>query len=257
MSKHHGRFVWYELLTEDVKNAEAFYGAVIGWETKDSGMSDRSCTICSAGPAMIGGIMPIPEDARAMGVGPCWTGYISVDDVDDVARRAIAAGGRPVRAAADIPGAGRFAVMSDPQGAVIILFKGASDAAPAPAAPGTPGDVGWRELHAADGETALGFYEDLFGWTEARALDMGAHGVYRIFAIAGVESGGVMTKGPETPVPFWLYYFNVEGIDAAVERVSKAGGRVLFGPADVPGGAWIAQCLDPQGARFAMVAPRR
>jgi uncharacterized protein len=257
MSKHHGRFVWYELLTEDVKNAETFYRAVLGWETKDSGMSDHGYAICSVGLALIGGIMQIPEDARAMGVGPCWTGYVAVDDVDDTARRAVAASGRLIRAADNIPGVGRFAVVSDPQGAVFILFKGSSDAPPPTAAEGAPGDVGWRELYAADGETALRFYEELFGWTEARALQLNGHGVYRIFAIEGAESGGVMTKMPDAPTSFWLYYFNVEALDAAVERVHASGGRMAFGPLEVPGGAWIAQCLDSQGAMFAVVAPRR
>ena len=50
---------------------------------------------------------------------------------------------------------------------------------------------------------------------------------------------------------------NTFGIDAAMTRVKKAGGQILNGPMEVPGGSWIAQCSDPQGAMFAMVAPRR
>jgi hypothetical protein len=55
------------------------------------------------------------------------------------------------------------------------------------------------------------------------------------------------------PVPAWLYYVNVGDIEAAVARVAAAGGQTVNGPMQVPGGSWIAQCRDPQGAMFALV----
>jgi hypothetical protein len=59
---------------------------VIGWDAKDSGMADRSYKLFSAGPMMVGGLMPIPEEARAMGARPAWNGYVLVDDVDVLCR---------------------------------------------------------------------------------------------------------------------------------------------------------------------------
>ena len=59
------------------------------------------------------------------------------------------------------------------------------------------------------------------------------------------------------PMPFWLYYVNVEAIDAAAGRVKAGGGSVLNGPMEVPGSRWIVQCSDPQGAMFALLAPKR
>ena len=67
----------------------------------------------------------------------------------------------------------------------------------------------------------------------------------------------MMTKTAQTPAPFWLYYFNVEAIDAAIERVTSAGGTIVNGPMPVPGDRWIVQGLDPQGAMFALLAPKR
>jgi uncharacterized protein len=78
-----------------------------------------------------------------------------------------------------------------------------------------------------------------------------------MFATGGPAVGGMMTKPPEVPMPYWLYYFNVDAIDAAMARVIKQGGKVLMGPHEVPGGQWILQCQDPQGAMFALVAPKR
>ena len=66
-----------------------------------------------------------------------------------------------------------------------------------------------------------------------------------------------MTKPAHVPVPCWIYYFNVDAIDSAVAKVKSGGGQVLFDPLQVPGGSWIAQCRDPQGAMFAMVAGKR
>jgi len=248
-SKTHGKFVWYDVMTTDTKAAESFYRSVIGWDAKDSGMTDRSYTLFSMGPTMVGGLMPIPEDARKAGVRPAWMGYI--------ARRVKAAGGAIHRGPEDIPGVGRFAVAGDPHGAGFMLFKGTSDEAPAPAPAGTPGHIDWRELHTGEREAAFAFYSNLFVWTKAEAIDMGPMGVYQIFAIDGTQSGGMMTKTPQTPAPFWLYYFNVEAVDRATARAKDGGGEVLNGPMQVPGGSWIVQCRDPQGAMFAMIGPKR
>jgi hypothetical protein len=156
----------------------------------------------------------------------------------------------------DIPGVARFAVVADPQGATFMLIKGFSEAPPQWPAPSTPGHPGWRELYASDWEPAFAFYSELFGWTEDQAFDMGPMGTYQLFAIQDVPAGGMMNRPPEMPRPFWLYYFNVDDIDAAAGRVTESGGRILNGPMEVPG-IWIVQCADPQGAMFALVGPKR
>jgi predicted enzyme related to lactoylglutathione lyase len=255
MSVKPGQFVWYEVMTTNVPAATSFYHDVVGWNAKDSGMPGQSYTLLSAGPAMVGGLMPIPDEAIAMGAGPCWTGYIAVDDVDAGAGRVKAAGGAVHRPPGDIPGVGRFAVVADPHGAVFILFKGMGEEPHKPA-PGTPGHVGWHELHAGDGESDFAFYASLFGWTRLDAMDMGPMGKYQIFSSGNDPAGGIMTKTKETPAPFWLYYFNVASIEAAAGRVNKGGGKVSHGPMEVPGGSWIIHCRDPQGAMFALVGPK-
>jgi predicted enzyme related to lactoylglutathione lyase len=88
-------------------------------------------------------------------------------------------------------------------------------------------------------------------------MDMGPEGVYRIFTIDGAMAGGVMTKRPEEPAPHWVYYVTVEAADSAAARVKSAGGEILVGPLQVPGGQWMVQAFDPQGALFGMLAPQR
>ena len=244
------KFVWYDLMTTDMAAAETFYGAVVGWSAADSGMADRPYTLFSKGTEMIAGLMPIPTDAA--GAPPTWMGYIGVDDVDGYTAKVRAAGGAVRREATDIPGIGRFAVVTDPDGAYFILFKGNVQAPPAHDT-NEAGRVGWNELHAGDWEKAWEFYSGLFGWTKEIAVDMGPMGTYQTFETGGA-GGGMMTRMPETPAPFWLYYFNVDSVEAAVERINKAGGKVLAGPHEVPGGAWIVQGFDPQGAIFAVTS---
>ena len=216
-------------------------------------------TILSAGDYGVGGLMAIPADAKAMGARPCWTGYIWVENVDSAAAKLTAAGGAVRRPPSDIPGVGRFAVVTDPHGAHVILFRDSGGNPPPDPAPDTPGLVGWRELHAGDGVKAFEFYSSQFGWTKRHGMDMGAMGVYQLFGFAGSDSdaGAMMTRMPQTPGPFWLYYFNVATLDAAVDRVKAKGGKIVNGPMEVPGGQWIVQALDPEGAMFALVAPKR
>ncbi|WP_307437049.1 VOC family protein [Labrys monachus] len=250
-----GTFVWYELMTSDMKAAEAFYRDVIGWDAADSGLPGMSYTLFSANGTPVCGLTTVQADAAAMGARPGWIGYVGADDVDATAARIEELGGKVLRAPDDIPGIGRFAVAADPHGAVFCLFKGQGEG-PAMPAMGTPGHFGWRELHAGDGPAAFDFYAELFGWTKGAAMDMGPMGVYQIFGRNGVDLGGIMTKAPHIPMPFWLYYVHVADIDAAGARVAAKGGQVVFGPQEVPGGLWILQCRDPQGEMFALVGAR-
>jgi hypothetical protein len=184
-------------------------------------------------------------------------GYVWADDVDASCAKLESLGGTIHRPPTTIEGVIRFAVVGDAQGAGFLIAKGLPKDAPPPLAAGTIGTVGWRELMAHDGASAFAFYEKLFGWTKAEAMDMGPMGTYQLFATGAEPVGGMMTKPPQVPVPNWGYYFNVDAIDAAAKRVTDAGGKIINGPMEVPGPMWIVQCLDPMGAYFAMVAPKR
>lgn len=254
MSIHSGTFVWYELITNDPPAAESFYHTVIGWQARDAGVPGMAYRILSAAGRSVAGILGQPGlDAAAR---PGWIGYIGVESVDSAATRITTAAGAILHAPDDIPGVGRFAVVTDPQGAPFALFQGNGEEPMPPVPEGTPGHIAWHELYARDGEAALAFYTGQFGWTRADALDMGPDGIYQMFAIGGTPAGGIMTV-PDAAVPFWLFYITVETLDAALERVTQAGGQCIQGPMEVPGGRWVAQCHDPQGSLFALVAPTR
>ncbi|MDE3177871.1 MAG: VOC family protein [Pseudomonadota bacterium] len=254
MSGNTGKFVWCEWMGADLPRAVEFYRHVVGWNIAETGMAGFAYQIASVGEYGVGGLLQTPPEAK--GAPPCWTGYIYVENVDAAVEKLKAAGGGVLRPPMDIPNVGRMAIVADPQGAPFALFKDAGGNPPAPPPPETPGLVGWRELHARDGKAAFDFYASQFGWKEERQFDMGPMGVYRIFD-NGSEQGGMMSKTPEGPGPCWLYYFIVEAAGAAVARVTEKGGKLLHGPHEVPGGMWAAQCADPEGAMFGLVAAKK
>lgn len=260
MTDRNGQFFWVELMTSDPQAALAFYSDVIGWTTMPFG-EDGGYTLVvgSAGP--LGGVMAIPDEARDCGMTPWWGGYIASADVDADAARLVAAGGRIKRPAEDIAGVGRFAVMGDPGGATFMLLKGSSpDGVEAPS-PMALGHVGWHELYSGNFDADMAFYTGQFGWTKGDAMDMGDMGVYQLISQTGggdftSMTGGIMPLPKEMPVPLWLFYYVVADVDAAAQRVTEGGGTILNGPSEVPGGSWIIQARDPQGAMFALVGAR-
>jgi predicted enzyme related to lactoylglutathione lyase len=249
-------FVWYDLMTTDIDAAEKFYADVVGWRMRDSGMAHQRYTLLMDGEQMAGGIMAIPADAAAAGVPPAWMGYVGVADLSAKAAELEKAGGAVHRGPQDIPGVGRFCVVSDPQGAGFILFEQLPGAAGEPAPFMAHRTIGWRELNATDMDMVWPFYEKLFGWKRVEAHDMGGF-TYMTFATGGADpSGGMMTMMPGTPQPYWAYYISVEGIDSAVSRARAGGGSALMDVMEVPGGMFVAPMLDPQGAHFNLIGPR-
>lgn len=245
-------FFWYELMTTDLAAAEKFYPAVVGWTTEEFPQPDMRYVVVSAGQTGVGGLMTIPKEAAAMGAVPAWVGYIKANDIDAQTAAAAKAGGAVHRAPQEIPGVGRFSVVADPQGAIYMLLQPDGADQP-PASPMTAGHVGWAELMAADWEKAFDFYAGLYGWTKGMSVEMGAMGTYLTFMQTATQGGGMMNRPPNVPVN-WGFYFVVEGIDAAAERVKANGGQVVMGPHQVPGGQWIANCADPQGAYFGLLS---
>lgn len=245
-------FVWYELMTPDAPAAARFYSEIVGWQAEDSGMPGVDYTLFKVGDAQVAGLMPLPAELKAIGMPPSWRGYVAVDDVDAMEARLLQAGGKALRPADDIPGVGRFASVADPQGAAFALFKPLRSEAPPMPPANAPGTTGWHELRAVDGPAAWTFYSALFGWTKGEALPMGEMGVYQIFEIDGVASGAVMTKEAHQPAPAWNFYINVADVQRAAERTRALGGTITWGPAEVPGGNWVLNGRDPQGAAFAL-----
>ncbi len=245
-----GRFCWHELLTTDPEAARAFYTEVIGWSTQEwEGGQPYTMWTTAEGP--IGGLMELPPPARDAGAPTHWVTYVSTPDLDATVARAQELGGNLVWGPMETPTVGRMAGLSDPQGAHFAVFQPDGDA-PGHDEPAHPGEASWHELATDGWEKAWDFYSDLFDWVKTDAMDMGEMGTYQIFGRGAHPLGAIFPRPPQVPVPNWLVYVRVPDVAAAVERVKKAGGQLLNGPMEVPGGDMIAQCMDPQGGMFAV-----
>jgi len=250
----HGRFAWYELATTDFAAAKAFYTKVMGWGIWDASGPGRPYILFTDREGSVAGLMILSPEAWEAGMRPSWLGHVAVDDVDATATRVKRLGGGVHVRPKNVGNVSRFAIFSDPQAARLGLFKWLQPGPP-PAAVDAPGRVGWHELLAAHCEQAFAFYSALFGWRKAES-ERSEDRTYQPFSAAGEIIGGMMTKPDTLPASTWHYYFNVSDIDEAAKRVKAAGGEIVDGPIEVPGGSWIIHCTDPQGAIFALEGKR-
>jgi predicted enzyme related to lactoylglutathione lyase len=245
-----GRFVWHQLMTRDVPGAKSFYSGLVGWNAQPWPL-DPAYTVCHAADVPVAGIMEMPTDLPS-DVTSHWIQYIGTRDVDGTADAAVRAGGSILKAPSDMKGAGRYALLSDPQGAVFAIID------PENARPeyvGTPplGAFSWHELATSDNEAAFAFYSGLFGWDAMERMDMGPTGIYLVFGQNGVQRGGMYIKPVDWPAPpNWMPYAHVPNVDTSVANLESVGGRILVEPMDVPGGSRIASLTDPFGAPFAI-----
>ncbi len=249
-----GRFVWYELMTTDPDSAKGFYQNVVGWGTAPfeggpEGMPPY--TMWLNGETPLGGLMELPEEAQKQGAPPHWLAYIATPDVEKTIDRATSLGASIVMPIMEIEDVGRMAILKDPQGAMFAAYT-PSGSPPAGDGPPETGGISWHELATTDWKAADKFYGDLFGWNDAGDMDMGEAGTYHMFGKGETPYGGMFNKPPEMPAPpHWLLYAKVSDLGQAIDKVRKGGGQILNGPMDVPGGE-VVQCLDPQGAMFAL-----
>lgn len=246
-----GSFVWCELLTTDTKAADSFYRKVVGWMSVPFAPDGSYTVFNNASGAGAAGLMKLPDAAKQMGAPPHWMIYLGTPNVDQTAMRIAQLGGRVLKQPDDIPETGRFAVVQDPFGASFAIFTPAPDSPEKAQRPG-PGDFSWFELYTPNPDGAWKFYETLFGWEKTDAMDMGDMGVYQMFGRGGgIPSGGIMKPPPGAPAA-WAPYAMVKDAKASAAAATANGGKIVNGPMEVPGGDWIAQGIDPQGAMFSV-----
>jgi hypothetical protein len=247
-----GRPLWYELMTTDMKAAEAFYRDVVGWKTSPFEGTGQPYTMFKrSGDLSTAGVMTKPPEVKAP---PFWAMYIGVPKLEEAASKITRLGGKAHTEVIDIPTVGRMQMFMDPQGAAFHIFEPSPSDQPRPEAAPQIGEASWHELMTTDWKAAMKFYEDVFNWEPTEKMDMGEMGTYQMFNRPHGMIGGIMNKPPQMAnvPPNWQIYFRVPDVDAAAERVKAKGGKILNGPMDVPGGDRVVNAMDPQGAAFGL-----
>ena len=237
-----GRFVWHELMTPDAAAAHAFYSKAIGWKSQPW-EEDPSYVMFAANRGLVGA-----STALENGDAPHWLPYIGTGDIEQTIAAATDKGASVVKPVDTLSSGSKYAVLQDPFGATFGLYESADEYGQI-TEPQT-GEYSWHELMSTDHEAAFDFYSELFGWEKLAEHDMGDMGVYLIWGIGGRQLGGMM-KAMEGVSPAWTGYVFVKDVNQTAKKVKSAGGQVVNGPMEVPGGDWIVQLTDPQGALFA------
>jgi uncharacterized protein len=116
-----GIFSWNELMTRDPEASKKFYTQLFGWKAETMNMGPgMEYTFLKAGERPAGGLMRLPPDA---GNAPTsWMGYVTVSDLPAAVAKAKSLGAKVCKDVTNLP-MGRFAIISDPQGAVLGLWE--------------------------------------------------------------------------------------------------------------------------------------
>jgi predicted enzyme related to lactoylglutathione lyase len=248
-SYENGAPYWVALHTEDLAGAARFYGALFGWQAPAS-----SAKTAAAELFLLRGLPVAGIEARTGPGRSVWQTFVNVADADETAHVVTRAGGRVVRAPAELGTAGRLAVFADPFGAQFAVWqpgerKGAGVV-------DEPGAYAWSELIADDVAAAAAFYGAVFGWTltTAAADDPLRRSEWQL---RGRSIAGLLPRPPAMPKeipPYWDVYFAVADSAATVASVTRLGGATLMPPTDLGHGR-IAVFTDPAGAVFTVIAP--
>jgi hypothetical protein len=112
-------FVHVELNTNDVAKAKGFYAKLFDWKMEDMPMESGPYTIINVGEGTGGGLMKHPM----AGAPSMWLSYVLVDDVDAATRKVKALGGTVMKEKTEVPDMGWLAIIADPTGATLGLWK--------------------------------------------------------------------------------------------------------------------------------------
>jgi predicted enzyme related to lactoylglutathione lyase len=252
-----GEFCWVDLSTTDVDGALGFYGELLGVEAQPA-PGDAEETggygFLTKDGKIIAGYGPTQREDQP----PAWSSYIKVENADETVDKVKGAGGQVHAGPFDLPNeSGRMAVLQDPTGAFVCINQ--QDKHPGAQLVNEPGAWNWNNLLTRDLDAARDFYGKVFGWT-ATHNDEAPDFVWmwQVKAQRWPEGlGGLMEMGSDMPSdapPYWQVYLMVDNADEAIEMTKSAGGRLVFGPLDIPVGR-LATLFDPQGAAFSIIEP--
>lgn len=255
-----GKFVWFELRSTNVEKTKAFYGELMGWQITTQEMSGMKFEVVMGGGKPIAIISATEGKAKSH-----WVPFVSVADVDATAKTVEEQKGVVIKPAADIPSVGRFAIVTDPNGAEFALFKGVSGDEADPTTPPASGSFVWNEYltkNKKQHEAAIAFYPAAIGFT-TQAMPMGEgkkQTTYDMLMASKpdgqvVPRGGITAAKPASLGGQWLPWVAVDDVDAVVANVKKLKGKVVVKPRDIPSIGRTAIVADAAGAPLGVIKP--
>ncbi|MEZ5978480.1 MAG: VOC family protein [Planctomycetota bacterium] len=249
-----GEFCWIDLAAHDLAAAAEWYGKLFGWtlfQQETPGGGPPYGFLMQNGAA-VAGIGEMNDEMKSRGVPPLWNTYVCSQDCARTESRARELGANVVFPTTEVPGHGRLAFLTDPEGVTIALWESTNHMGPGFVTM-EPGSFSWVELMTRTPDASKGFYADLFGWDYAD-VPM-PHGSYSMIKSGGRDQGGVMDvndKMFDGMPSHWQVYLMTADCDAATKQVAELGGRVLVPSTPIPVGKFSV-VQDPQGGTFSLL----
>jgi hypothetical protein len=247
--RHPGKFIWFDLATDDPAGARAFYGAVFGWQFLPVEKAPASYTLIERAGVKVGGMFRQARPAGAP-VGSRWLALMSVADPAKTADQVRQRGGKVLVAPVTVAGRGTHAVFRDPQGAVFGVLA-SSDGDP-PDDPVTDGEVFWLDLFTPEPSQAEAFYGALANY-EISESEIDAGHKRRILASEGIARAGIVALPADKAGPGWMPYILVDDVAATLNDVRGAGGHVVIEPRPELLDGNLAVISDPNGGVVGIV----
>ena len=247
-----GAPTWIDLGTTDLDATTAFYTGLFGWTTSSAGPDTGGYGFFEQDSRVVAGFGPVMEP----GGSGAWTPYFGTTDVEATAKAVEQAGGTVRAPAMDVMDFGRMAQFTDPTGGKFAAWQPGKNFGFAVV--NVPNTVSWVELHTTDGPAAIAFYKQVLGWIVVD-MQMGPDVLYHVLSPAGTSPesnpgfGGIMAMD-QFPAVLWRPYFEVADTDATLAKAVELGATVMMAAETVPSVGRMAELVDPQGSRFAIIA---
>ena len=240
-----GKFVWADLVTDDVSAARKFYSGMFGWSFRQVG----NYSIASNDERPLAGMFqrPRPTDRPAQ---PRWIGYLSVSSVSEAQDKVTKAGGKVLAAQQNFPKRGDQAVFADAEGAVFGVIS--SQRGDTPDFLPEPGDWIWIQLLSRDARRAGEFYEAIGGY---EVLPNTSRPNSFVLTSKGYARAAVMTLPANQPQvkPAWLPFVRVRSVSESLTKAKQLGGKVLIEPKPELFQGKVAVVADPTGGTIGIL----
>jgi predicted enzyme related to lactoylglutathione lyase len=242
-----GKFVWADLVTDDVPAARKFYTGLFGWTFQGFG----NYAIAANDQRPLCGMFQRerPKDSSAQ---PRWFAYISVQSVDRAQQEVTKAGGRVVAEPRKMAKRGEQAVFADPEGAIFGVVKSSSGDPEDFLA--EPGDWIWIQLLSRNAVNAASFYSKVAGY---EIIENGVSNRVSDYVLSskGYARATVRTipAKQEKVQPAWLLFVRVKNIGDSVALAKQLGGKVLLEPKPEVLDGKVAVIADPTGAAIGLL----
>ena len=240
---------WADAMFGDLEGAKRFYGEVLGWTFGESSPEFGNYAQAYVdGKAVAALVPPMPGQEQGQ---PQWCLYLASPDASATAEKIRSNGGDVLMEPMRVGDFGTLCLAREPGGAVFGVWQaGTHEGFEATA---TPGAYCWAEVFTREPEKTDAFFTAVFSYTAKQVEDDNVD--FRMFDVDGETVLGRMRMTDDFPpeVPSYVnVYFTVDDCDAAVDRATKLGGILRFGPMSSPFGRFAA-LSDPQGANFSVI----